>query len=65
MIHEVGLGHAEDDTIRCIHEMMVIFHDHSDIKSSAPPLRQCRSFDSSNFLWGGARIGHLQTHMNE
>ncbi len=36
----------------CIHEMMVIFHDHSDIKSSAPPLRQCRSFYSSYFLWG-------------
>ncbi len=77
----------------CIHEMMVIFQDHSDIKSSAPPLRQC-SFYSSYFLWGnyfppsssapisvlsfqsnssfflscyqgGARIGHLQTHMNE
>lgn len=31
---------------------MVIFHDHSDIKSSAPPLRQCRSFYSSYFLWG-------------
>lgn len=81
----------------CIHEMMVIFHDHSNIKSSAPPLRQC-SFYSSYFLrvitfrhsvspsssapisvlsfqsnssffpsryQGGARIGHLQTHMNE
>ncbi len=35
----------------CIHEMMVIFQDHSDIKSSAPPLRQC-SFYSSYFIWG-------------